>query len=70
MDRIFAKKASVKNISINEARAAIESEIAMGKMGDPKDFAQMALLLLSKSSNFINGQTISVEGGLIKGTFG
>ena len=70
MQRIFEKKASVKNISVAEARKAIESEIAMGKMGDPVDFAQMALLLLSPASNFINGQTISVEGGLIKGTFG
>ncbi|MCD6090225.1 MAG: SDR family oxidoreductase [Bacteroidales bacterium] len=70
MQRIFEKKASIKKISIAEARKSIESEIAMGKMGDPKDFAQMALLLLSPSSNFINGQTISVEGGLIKGVFG
>lgn len=70
MQRIFDKKAAVNNISVAEARQAIESEIAMGKMGDAKDFAHMALLLLSPSSNFINGQTISVEGGLIKGTFG
>lgn len=70
MQRIFDKKASVNKISVAEARKSIESETAMGKMGDPKDFAQMALLLLSPSSNFINGQTISVEGGLIKGTFG
>lgn len=70
MQRIFDKKAAVNNISVAEARQAIESEIAMGKMGNAKDFAQMALLLLSPSSNFINGQTISVEGGLIKGTFG
>jgi len=70
MGRIFEKKARVKNISVAEARKEIESEIAMGKMGDPKDFAQLALLLLSPSSNFINGQTLSVEGGLIKGLFG
>ena len=70
MQRIFEKKASVNNISIAEARKSIESEIAMGKMGNPKDFAQMAVLLLSPASNFINGQTISVEGGLIKGVFG
>lgn len=70
MGRIFEKKARVNNSSVAEARKEIESEIAMGKMGDPKDFAQMALLLLSTSSNFINGQTISVEGGLIKGIFG
>lgn len=70
MGRIFEKKARVKNISVAEARKEIELEIAMGKMGDPKDFAQLALLLLSPSSNFINGQTLSVEGGLIKGLFG
>jgi len=70
MQRIFEKKASVKNITYAEAKASIESEIPMGKMGEAKDFAQMALLLLSPSSNFINGQTISVEGGLIKGAFG
>ncbi|MBN2238065.1 MAG: SDR family oxidoreductase, partial [Bacteroidales bacterium] len=70
MDRIFAKKASVNNMSIEEARASIEKEIPMGKLGNANDFAQMALLLLSESSNFINGQTISVEGGLIKGSFG
>lgn len=70
MQRIFEKKASFNNISFAEARESIESEIPMGKMGDPVDFAQMALLLLSPSSNFINGQTISVEGGLIKGAFG
>lgn len=70
MQRIFEKKASVNKISVAEARKTIESEIPMGKMGDAKDFAQIALLLLSPSSNFINGQTVSVEGGLIKGIFG
>ena len=70
MQRIFEKKASVNKISVAEARKTIESEIPMGKMGDAKDFAQIALLLLSPSSNFINRQTVSVEGGLIKGIFG
>lgn len=70
MQRIFEKKAKVMNISLEEARKSIETEIATGKMGDAYDFAKMALLLLSPSSNFINGQTISVEGGLIKGIFG
>ncbi len=70
MDRIFAKKASVLNISIEQAKSSIESELAMGKLGNPKDFAQLALFLLSPASNFLNGQTISVEGGLIKGIFG
>lgn len=70
MQRIFEKKAAVNNIPVAEARKEIENELPLGKMGDPANFAQMALLLLSPNSSFINGQTISVEGGLIKGIFG
>jgi len=70
MQRIFEKKAAVNNSTVAEARKEIENELPLGKMGDPANFAQMALLLLSPNSSFINGQTISVEGGLIKGIFG
>jgi len=70
MQRIIAKKSQTKNISVDEARKYIEQETMMGKMGDPKDFASLALWLLSPHSRYITGQTISVDGGLTKGVFG
>lgn len=37
--------------------------VPMGRLGDPKDYAGMAILLASKASDFVTGQTIFVDGG-------
>ena len=38
--------------------------IPANKMGNPQDIANLALFLASSSSDYITGQTISVDGGL------
>jgi len=37
----------------------------LGRMGEPKDVANLLLFLSSDESSFINGQVIGVDGGLI-----
>jgi len=37
--------------------------IPLGRMGDPQDYVGMAVLLASRASDFITGQTIFVDGG-------
>ncbi len=39
--------------------------VPLGRLGDPKDYVGMAILLASKASDFITGQTIFVDGGSI-----
>lgn len=39
--------------------------IPLGRMGSPQDYVGMAILLASKASDFITGQTIFVDGGSI-----
>jgi len=70
MERLFAKKSALLGISPEEARKAFEAEILTGKMGEAKDFASLATWLLSPNSQYITGQTISVDGGLMKGVMG
>ena len=70
IERIIAKKSEMLGISLLDARAKIEHETMMGQMGNPKDFASLALWLLSPHSKYISGQTISVDGGLSRGVFG
>lgn len=70
MKRIIAKKAETLKITEAKARKQIEEETLLGQMGDPKDFAELALWLLSANSKYVTGQTISVDGGLTKGSFG
>ena len=70
MDRLFDKKAEQLGISKEEALASFEAETMMGRMGQTKDFASLAVWLLSPVSRYITGQTISVDGGVVKGVMG
>ncbi len=46
-----------------EARTNSEKIIPLGKIAAPDDIADTVLFLLSKSSNYITGETIFVDGG-------
>ena len=69
-ERLFVKRGAVEGISVEDAKKRYESEIAVGRMGNPDDFGSLAAWLLSEKSGYITGQTISVDGGMIKGTMG
>jgi len=68
--RLFVKKSEVKGISLEEAKQEYNAEISVGRMGDPAEFGMLAGWLLSEFSGYITGQTISVDGGNIKGMMG
>jgi 3-oxoacyl-[acyl-carrier protein] reductase len=70
MERLFEKKSMLLGISPDDARVLFENETSTGKLGDPHDFATLATWLLSPLGAFVTGQTISVDGGLIKGIMG
>lgn len=63
IDRLFNKKSELEGISFDEARAKTTEQIPMGKIGNPADFASLAVWLLSPLSGFVSGQVISVDGG-------
>jgi len=69
-ERLFVKRSQIENISIEEAKSNFESEIKVGRMGDADEFGSLAAWFLSPLSGYITGQTISMDGGAIKGTMG
>ncbi|MBI9034477.1 MAG: SDR family oxidoreductase [Bacteroidales bacterium] len=70
MQRLFAKKSEMTGQSPEQARAAFENELKMGRMGKAEEFASLAIWLLSPLSAYVTGQTFSHDGGLVKGVFG
>ncbi|MBL7111289.1 MAG: SDR family oxidoreductase [Bacteroidales bacterium] len=70
VDRVIQKQSEVKGITFHEAKKMIEDDIPVGKAGDPRSFASLAAWLLSPWSEYITGQTISVDGGVIRGIMG
>lgn len=70
LERVIRKNSEVNKISFEEAKAAMLTAVPTGKIGNLDEFASLALWLLSPLSSYITGQTISVEGGSVKGSMG
>jgi len=68
MERLFANKSLLLGISSEDAKKEFEKETKVGHLGDPNDFGSLAVWLLSPHSRFITGQTISIDGGLVRGS--
>lgn len=70
VERLYKKKSSNENISLDEAKQSFISSIKVGKIGNPEEFGMLAAWLLSPHASYITGQTISVDGGFIAGVMG
>ncbi|MBM6613303.1 SDR family oxidoreductase [Desemzia sp. RIT804] len=60
------KKAEAQGVSIEEVTAQSEKEIPIGRYGEPKEFAKTAVFLVSGANTYVTGQSILVDGGLVK----
>lgn len=47
-----------------EQRETLQSEIALGRLGDPKEIAYSVAFLASEQADYITGQTLHVNGGM------
>ena len=70
LNRLLEKKSKNENISLEEAKERMKKQTKVGFIGDPVKLASLAKWLLSEESEYITGQTISVDGGVIKGIHG
>ncbi|MEJ7737763.1 MAG: SDR family oxidoreductase [Chitinophagaceae bacterium] len=70
MNRIVEKKKQQTGVSEIEARNEFIKTTRVGFIGDAKDLASLAAWLLSPHSRYLTGQTLSVDGGTIKGIMG
>ncbi len=48
-----------------DVKASIVKEIPAGRLGTPEDVAQAVLFLCSPAADYITGQTLTVDGGMI-----
>ena len=70
MDRLFKKKSEQSGMSVDDAMLQYISQTRVGFLGTAQDFASLVVWLLSPHSRYLTGQTISVDGGVIKGVMG
>lgn len=68
IDRLYVKKSEQTGLPFDEVKKNAIQQIPVGALGEADDFASLAVWLLSKNSRFITGQTICVDGGMVRGT--
>ena len=64
LSRAVAKR---EGVTQNAAVERWESEIPMGRLGEPREFAALAAFIASERASYITAQSIVVDGGWIRG---
>ena len=59
-------RAKDKGMSIEAALAERAAETAVGRIGEPRELANLVAFLASPKSSYITGTTIRVDGGLVR----
>jgi 3-oxoacyl-[acyl-carrier protein] reductase len=48
-----------------EVQQKVKDQISLGRFGEPREVAEVAVFLASESASYVSGQTIVVDGGLV-----
>lgn len=67
LQQLASKLAADAGTTAEDALAGWESEIPMGRVGTPREFAAMVAFLASERASYITGTSIPVDGGWIRG---
>ena len=68
LQQVDANAAKSRGLSVEELRRQSEAQIPIGRYGTPEEFAAVAVFLASEPASYLTGQTIVVDGGLVKGS--
>jgi 3-oxoacyl-[acyl-carrier protein] reductase len=71
-DRIIElanKRAKLTKKSFNRVIKEMESDIPVGRIGDPRELSALVAFLASEKSSYITGNTIQIDGGLVKNLY-
>ncbi|MDH3223336.1 MAG: SDR family oxidoreductase [Gemmatimonadota bacterium] len=64
---LLAARADSSGQTVEEVEKGITSNIPMGRIGDPAEFARAVTFLASEGASYITGHTMQIDGGLVQG---
>jgi 3-oxoacyl-[acyl-carrier protein] reductase len=64
--QLDAGRAAKSGVSVDQVRADTAKTIPLGRYGLPEEFAKAAVFLASPANTYITGQTLLVDGGMVK----
>ncbi|MEO8125999.1 MAG: SDR family oxidoreductase [Bryobacteraceae bacterium] len=64
---LAGRLADAEGLSPDEIEARWTTQIPVRRLGTPEEFANLVVFLASERASYINGTSIAVDGGLVKG---
>ncbi len=69
IDQLMAARAARSGATPEEELAKVSSTIPLGRVGQPSEFANVAVFLCSPAASYVNGVALPVDGGALRATF-
>lgn len=69
LDELAGKLAAAEGVEHGEIQERWASEIPIGRLGKPEEFASAVVFLASERASYITGVTLAIDGGLVKGIY-
>ncbi len=69
LDELAGKLATAEGVTSQQIHQRWASQIPLGRLGRPEEFANLVVFLASERASYITGQSIAVDGGLVKGIY-
>ena len=69
LDELSAKLAVTEGIDPKQVQARWAKQAPLGRLGQPEEFANAVVFLASERASYINGVSIAVDGGFVKGIY-
>ncbi len=66
LDSLMRKRAADAKIPLNEQKEISQAAIPLKRFGDPQEFADLAVFLMSDRASYITGQTVTIDGGMAR----
>ncbi len=66
---ISVSRAAKRGVRVEEYMQELTRDVPVRRYGEPEELANVIVFLGSEKASFVNGATISVDGGLVKGLF-
>lgn len=66
IEQLDTLRAAKTGVSVEQIRTDTSKTIPLGRYGKPEEYAKLAVFLASPTNTYITGQTLLVDGGMVK----